>query len=270
MSLTAMSLQDLRAFMLRETGIHLDAGKEAMIRARLEKRVRALGLNTLEAYLDRIKSDDGRERVELIDVLTTNHTAFFRDPHHFDFLRQWVQAARKQGQKRIRIWCAASSSGEEPYTLAMCLREAGIEDGHCDAQILCTDLSVTVLRKASEGVYPQERMTGVHPQQMQRFFTPEAGPMGLNHRAKPTLQSLLHFNRLNLSQMPYPMRGPFDLIFCRNVFIYFEPELIARILGEFARLLPSGGYLFVGSSESLTQHQAAAFKPAGSSIYRRI
>lgn len=265
-----MNLQDLRNLMLRETGIHLDAGKETMMRARLDKRLRALGLDSLEAYFARLKSDDGRERVELFDVLTTNHTSFFRDPHHFEFLSQWLRETRKQGKTKFRIWCAASSSGEEPYSLAMTLREAGVEAPACDAKILCTDLSVTILRKAIEGVYPTERMSGVRPDQMQKHFSSESGPMGIQYRSQAALRNLLHFNRLNLSQMPYPMHGPFDLIFCRNVFIYFEADLIQRILGEFARLLPVGGFLFVGSSESLTQTASSGFKSLGQSIYQRL
>lgn len=265
-----MNLQELRTLMLRETGIHLDAGKEAMMRARLDKRLRALGIDSLDAYFARLKNDDGRERVELFDVLTTNHTSFFRDPHHFAFLRQWLQETRKSGKTKYRIWCAASSSGEEPYSLAMTLREAGIEAPACDAKILCTDLSVTVLRKAVEGIYAAERMSGMTPEQMQKHFTSETGAMGIQFRAQAALRNLLHFNRLNLSQMPYPMHGPFDLIFCRNVFIYFETDLIQRILGEFARLLPTGGYLFVGSSESLTQTASSRFKALGQSVYQRL
>jgi chemotaxis protein methyltransferase CheR len=268
--MSTQTISDLRAFIHRETGIHLDAGKEAMICSRLERRVRTLGLPSLDAYIQFVKSDDGRERLEMIDVLTTNHTAFFRDPHHFQFLRQWLVAERKRGKTKFRLWCAASSSGEEPYSLAMTFLEAGIQAPTCDAKILCTDLSLTMLRKASEGVYAQERFQGFDSGRLKSFFAPMPTATGIGYAVQPTLKSLLSFNRLNLSQIPFPMKGPMDIIFCRNVFIYFQAELIRKIVLEFARLIPRGGYLVVGSSESLAQQSDIPFKTVGNSIYQRL
>jgi chemotaxis protein methyltransferase CheR len=268
-----MSLQtisDLRGFIHRETGIHLDAGKEAMICSRLERRVRALGLPSLDAYIRYVQTDDGSERLEMIDVLTTNHTSFFRDPHHFQFLHNWLVSEKKRGKSKFRLWCAASSSGEEPYSLAMTFVEAGIQDATFDAKILCTDLSLTVLRKANAGIYLQDRFQGFDASRLKSFFTPVQTPTGPGLMALPQIKSLLNFNRLNLSHFPFPMKGPMDVIFCRNVFIYFQADLIRKILLEFARLLPSGGYLMVGSSESLAQQSDIPFKAVGNSIYQRL
>jgi chemotaxis protein methyltransferase CheR len=206
----------------------------------------------------------------MIDVLTTNHTAFFRDPHHFQFLKQWLVSQRKQGKSKFRLWCAASSSGEEPYSLAMTFLEAGIQPSVDDAKSLCTDLSLTMLRKASEGVYAKDRFQDFDSGRLHAFFTPAQTPVGPGYAAQAKLKSLLSFNRLNLSHMPFPMKGPMDIIFCRNVFIYFQADLIRNILLDFARLLPSGGYLMVGSSESLAQHSGIPFKAVGNSIYQRL
>ena len=240
-----------RKLIYDKSGITLGEGKEALVSARIGKRLRALGLDTPEDYLKYLSSSecDDNEFVELLDVISTNVTSFFRENAHFEFMANYVGQMISEGRNKIRIWCAASSSGEEPYTIAMTfLENSGGFRGDC--KILATDISTKILKMAKAGEYTEQKMQGVPPALRSRYFTLTGGANKV-YKAGPDIADMITFNRLNLSTPPFPMKGPFDLIFCRNVMIYFDNIVRQRLLKEFERLLRPGGYLMVGHSESL-------------------
>jgi chemotaxis protein methyltransferase CheR len=156
----------------------------------------------------------------------------------------------EEGRNKVRIWCAASSSGEEPYTLAMTFLE-NAQNFRGECKILATDISTTILEKARAGTYPEAKMAGVNPQLRSRYFTVSGSGSNKVYTVNDTLASMITFSRLNLSKPPFPMKGPFDLIFCRNVMIYFDNIVRKKLMDEFSRLLRPGGYLMVGHSESM-------------------
>jgi chemotaxis protein methyltransferase CheR len=238
----------------QSSGISLNDTKEALVSARVAKRMRALGMSDYGAYLQRVEEDrDGTEIVHLIDAISTNVTSFFREPAHFELLSSLVTRWADEGQKRFRFWSAASSTGEEPYTMAMTLLEAARGRSPLDMRILATDISTTVLQKCREGAYSADKLNGVPPQYRERYFDLRKDPRGSPaYVAKDCMKNLLSFQRLNLSQPPFPMRGPLDVVFCRNVMIYFDNSVRMKLLEEIHRLLKPGGYLMVGHAESLT------------------
>ena len=246
-----------RDLIYAQSGIALSEGKEALVSARVAKRLRALGLSDHESYLRHVSEDSsGEELVSLLDTISTNVTNFFREPAHFKFLdhavRHWVQ----QGQRRFRIWCAASSTGEEPYTLAMTMLEA-TAGSDVDIKILATDISTKVLRIAQAGFYEERKVQDV-PLELRRKYMEKCEQDGQDgYAAKPFMRELITFRRLNLSQPPFPMKGPLDAVFCRNVMIYFDNKVRSKLVNEAGRLLKSGGYLMVGHSESLTGIQSS-------------
>ncbi len=246
-------LDKLSKIVYDKAGIKLGTGKEALVSSRIAKRIRLLGLDSERAYLKHLVNDEtGAEIVELLDVISTNVTSFYREADHFDFLasemKKWIVA----GQKRFRVWCAASSTGEEPYTIAMTLLEAPTSE-RLDMKILATDISTKVLRHAIGGTYPISKMGGVSSERMKKFFVEAESESGeLAYSASEQMKSMTSFRRLNLNEPPYPMHGPLDVVFCRNVMIYFDNTVRTRLLKEVERLLKPGGILFVGHSESLT------------------
>jgi len=243
-------------------GIRLPPGKETLVRSRLAKRLRALGLDGFQAYLDHVHGDEsGAELAEMVDALTTNKTSFFRESAHFDYLADHVLPAMA-GRTDLKLWSAGCSSGEEPYTLAMVLAEHLPSEAR--ARILATDISGHSLAAARTGVYTAAVAAtvpdGLRRVHMQRL--PDD-----RYRVGERLRSMTRFARLNLMG-EWPMRGPFDVIFCRNVMIYFDRETRERLVARFHGLLRDGGYLFVGHSESLTglAHDFDYVQPA---VYRR-
>lgn len=253
----------LRKFIYEKSGISLSQSKDALITARIGKRMRALGLENYSDYLEQVKKDEnGEELVQLLDVISTNVTSFFRESQHFDFFSEKVSEWYRNGQRKFRFWSAASSTGEEPYTIAMTLLES-IEKNACDIKILATDISTKVLNKAINGIYDSEKLKSINPQLVKKYFVEaEPGKMEIID----SIKTMVSFNRLNLSQPPFPMKGPFDIVFCRNVMIYFDNEVRKRLLEEIFRLLKPGGYLIVGHAESLTG-MLSIFKSVKPSIY---
>jgi chemotaxis protein methyltransferase CheR len=242
-----------RDLIYQETGINLRTAKQQMLSARLSRRLRALELDSFSDYFDLVtRSDSGnREKREMINAVTTNLTAFFREPAHFHFLRKWLEERRTQ-QRRFRVWCAASSTGQEPYTLAMTFHEAfpGQMAGY-DVRILATDIDTEVLETARNGVYRTSDVEKLTAERQSRFFLRgKHGSSGLV-RVKPELSRLVLFRPLNLIAPAWPMRGPFDAIFCRNVLIYFDESTQRAVIGRMLDLIRPGGLLFVGHSESL-------------------
>lgn len=257
--------RELRDFVHRKAGIHLGDSRQALVQARVGQRLRALGLSDPDDYVARVLEDPaGDEIVNLLDAISTNYTSFFREPDHFAILAEELRRRRAKGQERFRIWCAAASTGEEPYTLSMVAQEALGEDA--DLRILATDLSTRVLRTCREGVYNRDRLDGVSEERRRRWFRPVSREGGFE--AGPALRAPLSFARLNLVEHPYPMQGPFDVIFCRNVMIYFDNHGRAGFAREARRLVPPGGLLVVGHSETLSG-LADGFRPIQPSVYKR-
>ncbi|MBW8886304.1 MAG: protein-glutamate O-methyltransferase CheR [Fibrobacteres bacterium] len=269
MDIDARSFEAFRDLVYGRSGIVLGEGKQALVGSRIGKRMRQLGLTRFPEYLDWVKGKGGEEEMTLmLDAISTNVTSFFREPVHFEFLRARLEELLKTGRNRLRIWCAAASTGEEPYTLAMTVRECQ-PDPACDIKILATDISTRVLHAAKEGKYAKARIEALPPGFAQRYFDRVGGRDEPLWSARPELRALLRFARLNLATPPFPMRGPMDFIFCRNVMIYFDNPVRQRLLEEFHRLLAPGAFLIVGHSESLTG-LTTGFQSVLPSVYRRV
>jgi chemotaxis protein methyltransferase CheR len=246
------TFDNFRSFIYQASGITLGANKEALVCARVSKRMRATGIPDYKDYLDYVMSDNsGAEMVQLLDAISTNVTSFFRESEHFEFVSKIMERWLGAGQRRFRFWSAASSTGEEPYSLGMTLLEAAGGYG-IDMKILATDISTRVLTSASAGIYGEEKLKTVPPVLRQRYFDLQRGADGTAYKVKESLRRLIVFKRLNLSTPPFPMKGPLDLVFCCNDMIYFDNEVRRRLLEEIYRLLKPGGYLIVGHAESLT------------------
>ena len=252
-----------------EAGIVLDASKRPLVYARLSRLLRALHLTSFEAYCDIIATEDGiAERRRMIEALTTNVTRFFREAHHFDHLKTKVLprmiAAARKGQ-RIRLWSAGCSTGEEPYSIALTVLDALPDAAQFDIRVLATDIDTDVLCKGDEGRYPETAVARIEPALRDRWLVPEADRAWW--RVGAELRALVTFRAANLMG-EWPMRGPFQVIFCRNTVIYFDPATCKDIWQKmFSRLAP-GGFLYVGHSERMPL-PAAQFSPAGLSTYRR-
>lgn len=242
-------------------GINLKKGKEELVHSRLIKRLNALKLDSFEQYFKYLDNDrQGLEIVSMIDTLTTNKTSFFREIQHFTFLRE--QILPKLSTKKLRIWSAACSSGEEPYSIAILLAETLPNFKNWDIKILATDISTKVLTKAKEAVYDVDALEPV-PKDLQKKYFTKVDPLGKSWKIAPELSNLVSLGRLNLMDN-FPMRGPFDVIFCRNAMIYFDKPTQENLVGRFYNLIAPGGYLMVGHSESLTgaNHQFRYIQPA--------
>jgi chemotaxis protein methyltransferase CheR len=238
-----------------KAGISLKDGKETLVGARIGKRLRALGLGSPEEYLSYLESDDsGEEIVAFLDAISTNFTSFMREPDHFAHLGRFYRGAIAAGQRRFRLWSAACSSGEEPYTVALVLSEIERELGVSpDAKILATDISTKVLSRASAGVYDSERVEPLSMQQRKQYFEDlDRADEPRAFRVRPVLRERIVFKRLNLAFPPFPMSGPLDVVFCRNVMIYFDNKVRQALVGDIERLLRPGGLLLIGHSETLT------------------
>lgn len=263
---SAQDFARVRQLIYDRAGISLSEAKQDMVYSRLARRLRARGVKRFADYLALLQSGDTAEWEAFTNALTTNLTSFFREEHHFPILTEHVtQTARG---RPIQIWCSASSTGEEPYSIAMTLMEIpGISSS--SVSVLATDVDTQVLRTAEEGVYPLERLDRLGAARMQRFFVRGTGNDANTARVRPELRALVTFRRINLLDPTWPVRGGFDAIFCRNVMIYFDKPTQARILHRFAPLLRPEGLLFVGHSESLF-HVADTFRLRGKTVYERI
>ncbi len=262
----AQTFKDFQSIAYQKAGIFLREGKAALIQARLAKRLRELGLTSEREYLDRLRNDGDDEVVLFLDAISTNFTKFYREPDHFETLREHILEQKAAGQRRFRIWCAASSSGEEPYTIAMTLDP--ILEG-CDWKVLATDISTRVLALAVAGVYGAEEIEGIPPAMLQRYLDRlPAGEDGeVQWAVRDRLKQRITYRRLNLASRPYPMKGPLDAVFCRNVMIYFDRPMRAGVVGEFERLVGPGCPLFISHSETLNGI-TTRFKTERPSVYR--
>lgn len=263
----------LRAFVLEHCGIALGDQKRQLVQGRLLRRLRALGLSNFSVYCELLRRDPYSELGELASAISTNVTAFFREVHHYDLLvnellPRWLYEKRREGD-RLRIWSAGCSTGEEPYALAMVLAEALEQSASkLDAKILATDLSPQALETARKGVYPLDRIAGISAERCRRWMLRGEGEYEGLACVHPRLRELVSIEPLNLLH-PWPMRGPFDAIFCRNVVIYFDQPTKQRLFRRYAELLPVGGYLFLGHSESL-HGVNDEFELIGRTVHRKI
>ncbi|MGM0453369.1 MAG: CheR family methyltransferase [Thermodesulfobacteriota bacterium] len=261
------TFQQFADLIYKEAGIHLAAHKQALVSARLGKRMRALNINAFDDYYDYVLHDGSQSELsQLLDAISTNVTYFFREPDHFEVLRTLARDWARQGQNRFRLWCAAASTGEEPYTIALTLSEA--LDDIRDVKVLATDISTTVLNTARKGEYTAKKLETISRKLIHQYFTPVNARAAheKTYRVNKQLRDMIKFSWLNLSAPPFPMRGPLDVIFCRNVMIYFDNTVRQRLIDEMYRLLKPGGYLMVGHAESLSG-LTSQFKSVRPSVY---
>jgi chemotaxis protein methyltransferase CheR len=253
-SLTDTEFEKISSFVKETCGIDLRVGKRELVKARLGKRLRNLGMKTFDDYFQRVHEDaSGVELTFMLDALATNVTSFFREPQHFDYVRTAVvqrAAASKGSPKRLRVWSAGCSSGEEPYSIAISILEALYNLQGWDVGILATDLSGKALEYARRGVYPAERLDSMPKGLTAKYFTSEGRGEKKEFRVTQAVRSLVTFAKLNLVGH-WPVKGPFDAILCRNVMIYFNKETQTRLINRFAGLLAVEGVLCIGHSESL-------------------
>ncbi len=249
---TAEDFNILRKLSNDHSGIQVPDERFDMFYSRLSKRVRKLGLSNFKEYCQYLHNHHDDEFTDFINAITTNLTSFFREQHHFDYLRDVVipeLLVRNKSTKQIRVWSAGCSTGEEPYSVAMTLLEK-LPAGW-NAQILATDLDTNVLQTASDGIYTQDRITDLPPEILKRWFMrSKSSPDYV--KVKPELQEIIQFKQLNLMQ-DWGMQTPFDVIFCRNVLIYFDRETKTTLAKRYAKMLASKSWLFIGHSESLNQ-----------------
>ncbi|MEZ2406580.1 chemotaxis protein methyltransferase CheR [Bosea sp. OAE752] len=270
-TLTREDMKFIAALVYEQAGIVIREHKEAMTRGRLARRVKALGLSSVAEYCAFLKTPQAASELpELINAVTTNHTAFFRERHHFDHLRREVMprlVQERAGRRgRIRIWSSACSSGEEAYSIAATCREAIGPRSDLDFRILATDIDTDILARAEAGIYPADLFERL-PADVKPSMRLEAGSTRGDARISEELRRMVAFKRLNLIET-WPMKGPFDVIFCRNVFIYFDTQTKASILDRFVALLSPGGFLYLGHSESLPQPHPN-LRLIGRTIYER-
>jgi len=233
-------------------GINLHEGKKELVKARLSKRLRILGLTNFADYLDYIRDDSsGMELTLMVDSLSTNLTSFFREMEHFNHLTdKVVKSPLHLSTRRLRVWSAGCSSGEEPYSIAISLCESISDIMKWDVRILATDISTRMLNRAKQGVYSPDRLDKMPRHLRSRYFTPIKLLEGTVFQVSNQLRSLVHFGWLNLMN-PWPMKGLFDVIFCRNVMIYFDKPTQNKLVRRLFDILAPGGMLFIGHSESL-------------------
>ncbi|HEU4779015.1 MAG TPA: protein-glutamate O-methyltransferase CheR [Steroidobacteraceae bacterium] len=268
--LTDAQFHRIRALVREHTGISLSEAKRQLVYGRLVRRLRALNLGSFAEYVELLERDVAAELEEFTNAITTNLTSFFREPHHFEYLASDVLPqiiAKDTGNRRARIWCCAASTGEEPYSIAMVLREAQEQLTGFDVKLLATDLDSAVLATAAAGVYNAERLQSVNGARVSRFFQKGSGAQAGKFRTQDELRSLITFKQLNLMH-EWPIRGPFDAIFCRNVIIYFDKETQRVLFERMATLQRPGDILFLGHSESLYR-VSDKYDLVGRTVYRR-
>lgn len=267
-SLTAAEFDFVRQLIRDYAGIVIGDNKRSMVQGRISRRMRELGICDAGEYLDYIRTAPEVERDGLASALTTNVTAFFREGHHFEYLqKEFLPGIRNRALRKVRAWSAGCSSGEEAYSIAITLLEGMQEEPGWDLGVLATDLDFNMIRFAREGVYPIERVEKIPAAQLRRWFLKGGGSQAGRVMARPELKRIVRVMPLNLLEQ-WPMKGPFDVIFCRNVFIYFDRAVKAKIVDRYADLLPVGGLLFIGHSENL-HGLTNRFELIGGTIYRK-
>lgn len=271
--ITEQEYEFIRETVYQHSRINLGPSKKELVMARLSKRLRALGLASYAEYIAMLRSPAGKdEMTNLIDSISTNHTYFFREPQHFDFLSQVILPEicgdGSAFNRTLRVWSAATSTGEEPYSIATLLADYFSRTRGMAWKILCTDISTRVLRKAGDGIFGKDRIGQIRTDWLARYFEKGQGQSDGFYRARPELRQNMQFVALNLLAPTYPFNDTFQVIFCRNVMIYFDRPTQQELVTKLVRHLEPGGYLMIGHAESLTsiQHPLKLVKP---SIYRK-
>lgn len=260
---TSRDFERIRKLIYDHAGISLNDSKQELVYSRLSRRLRATGLATFADYLRLLESNDEQEWEAFTNSLTTNLTAFFREPHHFPLLAEHLKA--RKGKGPITLWCSASSTGEEPYSMAITAAET-FGTLTPPVSIIATDLDTHVLEKARAGVYTEDRISKMDPDLVKRYFQRGVGRQDGFVRVRQELRSMITFRQVNLLARDWSLRGPLDAIFCRNVMIYFDKPTQLEILRRFVPLLRSDGLLFAGHSESL-HHAEEYFRLRGKTVY---
>ena len=259
---TARDFARVRALIYKQAGISLGDSKQEMVYSRLARRLRAKGMTSFVEYLDRLESGvDGEEWEAFTNALTTNLTAFFREAHHFPLLAEHLLRAKGT----LSIWCSAASTGEEPYSIAMTVCEA-FGTLNPPVNIIATDIDTNVLETAANGVYTMDRLDKMEPDRIRRFFQRGKQSRAGLVRVRSELRELITFKPLNLLAPVWSVAGPFDVIFCRNVMIYFDKSTQGKILSRFAPLMKPDGLMFAGHSENF-MHVSDVFKLRGKTVY---
>lgn len=254
----------VQALIYQRAGISLHDGKHAMVYSRLSRRLRDTGRQSFKAYLNWLESHDGPEWQEFINALTTNLTSFFREHHHFEILASHLKS--KQAAYPWRVWCSAASTGEEPYSIVMTALEA--LGAKASFSLTASDIDSKVLASAAQGVYRLEGLKGVNEDLMQRFFLRGKGANEGMARVKPELQRLISFISVNLIRDDWPFREVFDIVFCRNVMIYFDAKTQRSVLERIHRVMAPGALLFVGHAENFSESRDL-FVLKGKTVYER-
>ena len=262
---TAADFERVRKLIHERSGIALSAAKQDMVYSRLARRLRICGDRSFAQYLARLERRDAQEWEPFINSLTTNLTSFFREAHHFEILARHLKSIADK--RAIRIWCSAASTGEEPYSIAMTAVET-FNSLAPPVSIIASDLDTNVLAQGERGVYPAERVAKLAPEQLSRHFLKGSGAREGSVEVRPELRRLITFRRVNLLDAAWPVQGPLDVIFCRNVMIYFDKPTQYGILKKFLPLLREDGLLFAGHSESFL-HATDLFRSLGRTTYER-
>jgi chemotaxis protein methyltransferase CheR len=261
----------IRHVVAENAGIVLGPNKRQLVQGRLARRLRELALRSYQEYCEHVRSSGPEELVGLINALTTNVTAFYREKHHFDALAEYMlpeAMSRNAGSRRLRIWSAGCSTGEEPYCVAMTAADVLPSNASWDLKILATDIDSDVISFAQQGVYPLDRVASLPPERLRTCFQKGTGEQAGKAIIKPHLRTAVTFRVLNLLHN-WPMHGPFDVIFCRNVMIYFDQTTRERLINRLAQMLAPGGYLCIGHAESI-HHVGAPVQLVGRTIYRSV
>lgn len=271
LQLTADDFDFIRELINTHSGINLAKSKKDMVYSRLSRRIRLLNLNTFSDYCEILKQNQGNELTNMVNALTTNLTSFFREQHHFDYLSKKVLPElliRNEESKRLRLWSAGCSTGEEPYSLAIAVNEFMQHYSDWDVKILATDIDTDVLQCAANGVYPVDRIKNIPMATVKRYFKRGSGKNEGLVKVSKEISSLITFKQLNLIST-WPMQGIIDVIFCRNVLIYFTKETQRQIFMGFFRRVPNYGYLFIGHSETM-HPDCKQFQLIGNTVYRKV
>ena len=266
------SFRRLSAFIESELGIRMPDTKRIMLESRLQKRLRVLGLPDFDTYIDRVFSGDDAEMILMIDAVTTNKTDFFREPDHFDLLTNRLlpnALTHNPGRSLYSFWSAGCATGEEPYTLAMVLEEFKLSHPGFDYHILASDISSQALQKAFNAVYDADKVVPVPPGFKRKYLLRSKDPSKVEVRIKKELRDKVEFIRLNFMDDRFPFDGKFDVIFCRNVIIYFDRPTQERILGHMCEYLRPGGNLILGHSETLTG-MSMPLRSLAPTVYERL
>lgn len=272
--LSKRNFEALSKFIYSYSGIKMPLSKSTMLEGRLRRRLRVTGIATFDDYCDYLFNQGGieREAIYLIDAVTTNKTDFFREPKHFDYMRDVAlgDIVRQFSERRLRIWSSACSTGAEPYTLAMVMSDyLQSQAPDRDYFILATDLSTDVLQKAQKGIYSSDMMAPVPPDMMRRYVMRAANAHRQEMRVAPMLRQKVGFARMNLMDAKYPIGDPMHIIFCRNVLIYFDKQTQSQVLTRLCNSLVPGGYLFIGHSETVSGFDLP-IRQVANTIFKRI